>query len=86
MESYEGTTVSFVIRIWRETQDEQDDGGIWRGHITHVASGARRYFDNLDEIAAFIGPYLQRDTNVRPLTIRARHWLARRMRRPTPGR
>ena len=43
---YELNTHSFVLRIWRE--DDQPAAGIgkWRGHITHVQSGKRRYFQN----------------------------------------
>lgn len=31
----------------------------WRGHISHVSSGERRYLDDLDSIAAFIALYLE---------------------------
>ena len=32
---------------------------VWRGHITHVPSGRRRYVKDLDDILAFIAPYLE---------------------------
>jgi hypothetical protein len=53
----EATTHSFVIRLWLE----HGAGGhaLWRGHITHVPSGARRYIQDLDGISAFIAPYLE---------------------------
>ena len=50
---------SFIIRFW---VDELPEGGAhpqWRGQITHVPSGERRYLQSFDEIRSFIVPYLQ---------------------------
>ncbi len=49
---------SFVIKIWLEEMAEEVDHAIWRGHITHVHSGVRRHFQDLDIIFDFIQPYL----------------------------
>ena len=58
MDAVESNTHAFVIRIWME-----EGGGVeadtWRGHITHVLSGQRRYLKDLDSIKAFIAPYLE---------------------------
>jgi hypothetical protein len=52
-------THSFIIKIWLEETAEGGDQAVWRGHITHVPSGERRYVQHTDEITAFIVPYLQ---------------------------
>ena len=59
MELTERKTCSFIIKIWLE---ETTEGGqvLWRGHITHVPSGNRRYLQDLDEIKDFITPWLER--------------------------
>lgn len=50
---------SFIIRIWLEETTEEAEQATWRGHITHVPSRKRHYFENLDEIKRFIAPYLE---------------------------
>ena len=59
MEEPEEQIHSFVIRFWLEAIDEQSEQGLWRGHITHVASGERRYLKDAGSISAFIAPYLK---------------------------
>jgi len=49
---------SFVIRIWQEDTVDEHGAPLWRGHITHVFSGKRQYFESLSAIASFITPYL----------------------------
>lgn len=51
---------SFIIRVWRENTTNSSDFGFLRGHITHVPSENRQYIQQLDEIAVFIEPYLER--------------------------
>ena len=53
-ELYEFKTHAFVIKIWLE------DSLRWRGHITHVPTGERRYIEDLGEIDDFIWPYLEK--------------------------
>jgi hypothetical protein len=50
---------SFVIRIWVEETAEETGEAVWRGHITHTASGERHFIRNLNEISTFIWPYLK---------------------------
>lgn len=50
---------SFIIRIWLEEIARGAGRAIWRGHITHVPSGERRYLKTLSDINTFIVPYLQ---------------------------
>ncbi len=59
MEILDADISSFVIRAWIEESGNEQCGATWRGHITHVASGKRRYFQDLQYIASFITPYLE---------------------------
>jgi hypothetical protein len=58
MDLLESNTHSFIVKIWLEETVEEADRATWRGHITHVPSGERRYLKDLDGITAFITPYL----------------------------
>ena len=58
MVSPEPNLHSFVVRLWLEETAEETGRAAWRGHITHVPSGTRRYLTELSDIAAFITPYL----------------------------
>ena len=55
----ESNTHSFIIKIWLEEEPDRERQGQWRGHITHVSSGERRYLQGLDDILAQIAPYLE---------------------------
>jgi hypothetical protein len=57
--SLEATSQPFVVRIWLEEAAEDGRSARWRGHITHVPSGERRYLKELNDIVAFIVPYLE---------------------------
>jgi hypothetical protein len=59
MQSPEPGTHSFIVRIWIEETVEESGIATWRGHVTHVPDGARRYVQDLDEIIRFIAPYLE---------------------------
>ena len=51
--------ISFIIKIWLEDAPAVWDRPRWRARITHVPSGAQRCLTRMDEIAAFIVPYLE---------------------------
>jgi hypothetical protein len=51
---------SFIIKIWLEEAAEEAGRATWRGHITHVPSGERRYVQDLEKVTAFIAPYLEK--------------------------
>jgi hypothetical protein len=75
MSLYESSTHSFIVKIWLEERTDESDPLIWRGHITHVPSGRRRYLRNLDEITGFVALFLQ-DMGVQLGKFwRARQWL-----------
>ncbi len=59
MSPSESNTQSFIIKVWLEETVEETGRVIWRGHITHVPSGQRRYVQNMDEIRAFIASFLK---------------------------
>jgi hypothetical protein len=59
MDLYESNTHSFIVKVWLEESVEEAGQATWRGHITHVPSGERRYVENLSEITAFIVLYLE---------------------------
>jgi hypothetical protein len=58
MDLVEFNTHSFIVKIWIEEPAEEHHKGRWRGHITHVPGGERRYLESLGEIVAFMVPYL----------------------------
>jgi hypothetical protein len=55
----EFNTHSFVIKIWLEVTPSEIRRSSWRGHITHIPSGERRYVTNLFCILTFIMRYLK---------------------------
>lgn len=59
MDLYEATTHSFVLKIWLEEAASNAGPLRWRGHITHVSDGKRRYLQNLIDLDTFILSYLQ---------------------------
>jgi hypothetical protein len=59
MDLIETSTQSFVIKIWVEETVEEAGEALWRGHITHVLSGERHHFGNIEEMIALMGRYLK---------------------------
>lgn len=59
MDNADAGICSFVIRTWIEEPGNEARSTTWRGHITHVASGERSYFQDLHQILIFIRPYLE---------------------------
>ena len=47
-------THAFVVKIWLESLENEDDHTVWRGYITHVNSRQQRYFQDLSVILQFI--------------------------------
>jgi hypothetical protein len=74
---YDSHIHSFITKIWLEESADEAGQAVWRGTITHVPSGARRYLCRLDDIALFVAPYL-RSMGVKPtIRWRLRQWLNR---------
>jgi hypothetical protein len=54
----EAHLLSFVVRLWREEPASEETQVNWRGHITSVPNGKRRYFKSLTEIPDLIAANL----------------------------
>ena len=52
-------THSFILRFWLEPRELENAKPIWRGVVEHVASGQRRYLQDLDDIKGFVASILQ---------------------------
>jgi hypothetical protein len=74
---YDPHTHSFVTKIWLEEPADEGGRAVWRGTITHVPSGTRRYLCRLDDIALFVTPYLERMGVKLTACWRLRQWLSR---------
>lgn len=57
-DSLQRYTHSFIVRVWLEGPARGGLEAMWRGHVTHVPSGRRRYLTDLIEVVEFIRPYL----------------------------
>ena len=70
-------THAFVMTIWRVDDGARPNIAVWRGHITHVASGRRGPITSLSQLDSFVIDYLI-DFGVRPsLCWRICRWLDR---------
>jgi hypothetical protein len=59
MNLYERNTCTFIVKVWVEGSEGDAGVVLWRGHITNVFSGRRRYFENLTTVDDFIIDYLR---------------------------
>lgn len=59
MDEPESNAETFVVRLWLEGGGDEGPR-VWRGHITHVMSGERRYVQSLEGIDAFIARFMRR--------------------------
>lgn len=57
------TTLSFIVRLWLEEAADEAGQPVWRGHVTHVATGQRHHFSDPERIAEIIRPYLAEATS-----------------------
>lgn len=73
----EPDTHSFVVKVWLEETAVETNSPVWRGHITHVASGQRRYIQSVGSIPHFIWPHLRKWQIKLPLRDRFCLWLTR---------
>ena len=69
---------SFVVTIWLEETAEEAGTATWRGHVTHVPSGERRYLKRLEDIVDFVRPYLAR-MGIKPAPPWADCWRRRKL-------
>ena len=78
MDVFEANTHPFIVKIWLEESAQEAGRATWRGHITHVPSGERRYVKHLDDVTSFIAPYLAGMGVEFEPTWRIRQWLKQR--------
>ena len=74
-EPFEPQTHSFLVRLWLEKTTTQDGEAVWRGHITHVASGTRHYVKHPSKIVAVIATYLYPADSTMSWRDRIEQWL-----------
>jgi hypothetical protein len=77
MDLREDQRESFVIRIWLEEPAEAGLPPVWRGTITHLPGGERRYLRDLRAIPTFIAPYLDEMGAAHDAGPGLRGWLSR---------
>lgn len=85
---YEINTHPFIVKVWLEETVEETGWATWRGYITHVPTGQRRYFEDLEDIPAFIAPYLVNlgvDFGLRSHIKRWSKWISSRFGRMLTG-
>lgn len=49
---------SFIVHVWMEKRASNVEGELWRGYVTHVATGRRHYVHSMSEIPVFIRAFL----------------------------
>ena len=75
MDVSEVTTHSFIVKIWVEELAGASGHAVWRGYVTHVPDGKRYYLRDLDDLTAFIAPYIERMGGQVGACLRIRRWL-----------
>ena len=75
MRSFESKTHSFIVKMWLEETVDEPRRSKWRGHITHVPDGKRRYLNSVQAIPAFITSYLETKVVKVSRFERLRRWL-----------
>jgi hypothetical protein len=59
MDTYESSVHRFIVKVWLEETSQEAGDATWRGQITHVPSGRRGTIQELEDIVAFVRPYLE---------------------------
>jgi len=81
MDLAESTVHSFIVKLWLDGEGGQTTRV--HGYITHVPSGARRYFKKLSDITDFIKQYVDGNDARVARRSRLRDWLRRFILNPT---
>jgi len=64
-------TKSFILRIWVESEADENNPSTWRGVVEQVGSTKRLYFQDLGNAFKFV----QEQTGIRIRTDSNRSWL-----------
>lgn len=77
MRSFKSKTHSFIVKMWLEETIHDTARVKWRGHITHVPDGERRYLESADGIPPFVTSYLKGTGGKVKTLARLKQWLSR---------
>ena len=77
LELYETSTHPFILKIWLVEVATKARQATWHGSIVHVPSGRRQPLKDLDDVVAFVAPYLEAMGVKLGLCWRVRLWLRR---------
>jgi hypothetical protein len=77
MDQSESQVHSFIVKLWLEEPGNKAERLLWRGYVTHVPSGQRRYLNDLQDIVRFVESYVS-ETGGK--SSQHRNWLQRWMR------
>lgn len=58
MAKFEKEGHSFLIRLWEENRENDDEESVWRGWVYHLQSEQKRFFKSIDEVTGIINSYL----------------------------
>jgi hypothetical protein len=53
-------TVSFIVKLWQDSDAAPSPSGGWRGQVTIVPSGERLYASKLDELPTLLASQIER--------------------------
>ena len=74
----------FIVRIWWETREIENQPEIWRGKVEYLNDRKQKFFSNLDDLKSFIDDHIggERTQKLIPpnaphetLGIKIRRWL-----------
>jgi len=54
----DGSSVTFILRLWRAPQGLSAESSTWRGTAVHVQSGTERGVQGLDDLLNFIETWM----------------------------
>lgn len=66
---------SFVVKVWPKKVEDSDRDASWRGSVTHVKTGERRYLESLTEVPGVIAPYVVENGGTLDLRTRLCLWM-----------
>lgn len=75
MDTPESKVHSFIVKLWLENADDETKRVAWRGYVTHVPDGERRYLKKLSDLVEFIKSYLNGVVRKPGLKERFKSWL-----------
>jgi hypothetical protein len=56
--THDGSSATFILRLWRAPQSISAESSIWRGTAVHVQSGTERGVQGLNDLLSFIETWM----------------------------